>query len=292
MASSPVGAEVIWDEGIDGDLSNDQAAPTPIFFALDSTQDTVIGNVGGANPGEFFDDMTFDVFYGFCLESVLLVDYVADGGNTTSGFNLWEGPDALTTFLGSTTSGPANIGQNVLDGTTPVSAGTYTLDIREGTPNQSYEIDYVLCNEAYYNEAFDGDFSDDDTTPTDLGVLPLTDNQISGTIGGAGGLFVDALSFTVPTGFTADVILRAYVAAGGNDTSGFNYYEGVGVGGAVVSSASFGATDIGTTTLTTGPLPEGTYTLVLLEGTEGQQYGFDFQLTDLIYDNGFELIVR
>lgn len=285
-------AAVIWDESMDGDLSNDQAAPTPIFFALDSIQDTVIGNVGGPDPGEFYDVMTFEVFYGFCLDSIILVDYIADGGNTTSGFNLWEGPDAVNTFLGSTASGPAQIGLNVLEGFTPVSAGVYTLDIREGTPNQSYEIDYVLCNEAFHNEAYDGDFSDDSEAPTPLGTLPLTDNQISGTIGGAGGLFTDAMTFTVPTGFTADVILRAYVAAGGNDTTGFNYHEGVGTTGAVVSSAGFGEADIGSSTLILGPMTEGVYTLVLLEGTEGQQYGFDFVLSDLIFENGFEPVTR
>ena len=285
-------AATIWDESIDGDLSNDSNSPTPIFFVLGSTQDKVIGTVGGSNPGEFFDAATIDVFYGFCLESIILVDYVAADENTTSGFNFFEGQGVLGTYLGGSASGPADIGSNVVANATPVSAGSYTLDIREGTPGQAYDIDYVLCKEAFWNEAFDGDLSNDTNAPTALGTLPLTGNEITGVVGGSGDNFWDIISFSVPEGFTADVILRAYIAAGGNVDSGFNFHAGLsGISGAVVSSESFGPADLGQSVLVNGPLPAGDYSLLIAEGTENQQYGFDFVLNDLIFENNFEQII-
>jgi hypothetical protein len=139
--------DTIWDESVDGDLSNDQTAPTDI--TLVSASDDVIGTVGGDNPGEFFDCMRFDVPSGNTMSGIILTDYVAAGGNTTSGFQLYTGTPVDTTSFGDLCDqaiGPANIGQNILTGPcglASLSTGTYTLCWREGTPNQAYVVTYV-----------------------------------------------------------------------------------------------------------------------------------------------------
>lgn len=59
LLAAPLFAAVIWDESVDGDLSNDPAAPTGV--SLVDASDAMLGTVGGANPGEFFDVWTFSV---------------------------------------------------------------------------------------------------------------------------------------------------------------------------------------------------------------------------------------
>jgi hypothetical protein len=137
----------IWDESVDGDLSNDQTNPTDI--TLVSVSDDVIGTVGGANPGEFFDCMRFAVPSGNSVNGIVLTNYVASGGNTTSGFNLYNGTPTDPSAFGDLCSvavGPVNVGQNILTGACALASlttGTYTLCWREGTPNQAYIVTYV-----------------------------------------------------------------------------------------------------------------------------------------------------
>ncbi|MEE4273035.1 MAG: hypothetical protein V2I67_15285 [Thermoanaerobaculales bacterium] len=140
-------AATIWDESVDGDLSNDQTAPTDI--TLVSASDDVMGTVGGANPGEFFDCMRFDVPSGDSVNSIFLTSYVAAGGNTTSGFNLYTGTPADTASFGDLCSiavGPANVGEDLLTVScagSPLATGTYTVCWREGTAGQAYTVTYV-----------------------------------------------------------------------------------------------------------------------------------------------------
>jgi len=147
---------VIWDEAIDGDLSDSGLAPTPVGMV--DSQNVIMGIVGGpsalgretgpeAERTEAFDDgydcYTFTVPAGFTMDQVVLVDYVPTTGNTSSGWNLYSGPDTSGTFLESPLLTVAAIGTNILSA--PLAAGIYTVEIREfGTEDNVYELDHQI----------------------------------------------------------------------------------------------------------------------------------------------------
>ncbi len=131
----------IYDDTIDGDLG-DRAAPTTIM--LGSPMDRVTGNVGGGGV-DFDDCMFFNVPVGNNVNSIVLENYIASGGNTTSGFQLYTGlppdPGAFGDIV-DVAVGPANIGQDILtnNGASPLISGDYTLCFLEGTPNQVFSV--------------------------------------------------------------------------------------------------------------------------------------------------------
>ncbi len=153
----------IWDESVDGDLSTVANAPTPVAFVTDSN--SLNGEIGGPAPAqpappeigpatipEGFDDgvdaYTFTVPAGFTMDEFNLTNYAPTPGNTSSGFNLWQGangPDGV--FLGSCACTTGDIGTNLLTlfGTGPLAAGDYTMEIREfGTADNIYDVEHVL----------------------------------------------------------------------------------------------------------------------------------------------------
>ncbi|GAB4195214.1 MAG: hypothetical protein Tsb002_27480 [Wenzhouxiangellaceae bacterium] len=135
-------ANIIWDESVDGDLSD---RPTPTAVTLASMNDGVVGNVGGTGV-DFDDCFIFTVPAGNSVTGLILADYVADGGNTTSGFNVYTGvpPDpAAFGDIFSAGLGPGDIGTDVLTGLTPLAGGDFTVCLLEGTPNQQYEINIL-----------------------------------------------------------------------------------------------------------------------------------------------------
>ena len=129
----------IYDDTIDGDLG-DRDAPTTVF--LGSGLDRVTANVGGV---DFDDCMTFTVPVGNNIFSITLEDYIASGGNTTSGFQLYTGnlPGGgnFGDIFGATV-GPANIGQDILtdNAASPLTSGDYSLCLLEGTANQLFSV--------------------------------------------------------------------------------------------------------------------------------------------------------
>lgn len=122
----------------------------PTVVSLVDDADQVIGTVGGANPGEFFDVFTFTVPAGFEVTEINLNSYVSAGGNATSGFNLWPGNAgdlgdfALAIF--SLAVGPPDVGNNLIATVAPLTAGDYSISLREGTPGQAYELGFTTPN--------------------------------------------------------------------------------------------------------------------------------------------------
>jgi len=118
LSTGQAQADVIWDEVVDGDLSNIAGQPT-IIERL-SIDDQVIGTVGGDDLGEFRDVFTFDVPFGFGLEAILLNDYIAAGGNSTTGFTLFtEDTGHFGSLISTLNLGQSNIGDNTFIMNTP-----------------------------------------------------------------------------------------------------------------------------------------------------------------------------
>lgn len=129
----------IWDEGVDGDLG-DRPTPTPVN--LGSPADVVIGNVGGTGV-DFDDCFIFNVPAGNNVTSVVLTDYIADGGNTTSGFNIYTGVPPDPAAFGDIVSiavGPPDVGSELLGAAGPLTGGDFAVCFLEGTPNQNYVL--------------------------------------------------------------------------------------------------------------------------------------------------------
>ena len=69
-------AVTIWDEGTDGDLSTDPAAPTSVTVAIGTN--SVIGSTVGSEAGPDRDIFTFTVPDGAALTQLLLTSFVSD----------------------------------------------------------------------------------------------------------------------------------------------------------------------------------------------------------------------
>ena len=134
-------ASVVWDEGVDGDLSDD-ALNNATVLDLSMGSNNVIGNIGGSGI-DFVDGMEITIGAGETLSSVTLVDFVVSGGNTATLFNVF---DASTAFLGSVSMTTGDIGSDLLalSGINTLGPGTFIIEMREGIPNQNYEISYNL----------------------------------------------------------------------------------------------------------------------------------------------------
>jgi hypothetical protein len=70
----PATAAVVWDEGISGDLSTSEAAPTPIVFGLGSN--TILGSCGA--PADTRDYITFTIPAGQMLTVLNLLAFAPD----------------------------------------------------------------------------------------------------------------------------------------------------------------------------------------------------------------------
>ncbi|MEM1011719.1 MAG: PEP-CTERM sorting domain-containing protein [Planctomycetota bacterium] len=148
--AAPAFGQFAYDELVDGDLSNDEAVPTPLIAAVGTN--TVSGTAGGGAlgdpfPADFADAFTFTVPAGFALNSVTVDTYVVAGGNTSSGLNFvsgttWDGNFLAPNFITSTTITPASVGTDVLG--TPLLAGDYTVSLREGTAGQTYALSFDI----------------------------------------------------------------------------------------------------------------------------------------------------
>jgi|GEM_PF-3196359 len=293
MVSLVAHSELIWDELAQGDLSNSRDNPTDVELSYLNDTDVVTGTVGGNDPGEFEDVFTIDMFFGICLDQVVLSGYVPAGGNETTGFNLWVGDDARGNddYLGSNAAGTAQIGSNLFAGLGPFNERVYTIEIRESTPGQLYRLDLKFCQQAFWTEAFDGDISSDINNPTAMD-LNNNDNSISGKVGGNDiEDNTDAFSFVVPDNQQLTAInLIAYRASGSNLTTGFNLYRGTDANADFLYGSGLGLADVDSNFLTE-PLPPGTYKLDISEDVPGQKYGLEFvfsDLSDLIFSHGFE----
>jgi hypothetical protein len=158
VAASKARAQVIfWNEGVNGDLSNNQAAPNQ--FLLVNGVNSVIGNVNGA--GDSQDWLTVTVPAGHLLRSLVPSSYTSADAIAFIGFQ--NG----TAFVGSTGdpasyrgythfgTGPGNIGNDILPElgtaagaqgfTPPLPAGSYTFIIQQLGASTSYRFDYTVA---------------------------------------------------------------------------------------------------------------------------------------------------
>jgi len=154
------GAAVIWDESVNGDLSTNSAAPTPVAFALGGN--TIIGTVSNsAAVGGDRDYITFTIGASQMLTGINLLAYAPDNlsflglnaGNTSFV------PSAATnaSFLSGIHVGASLVGTNLLIpfATSSVTLnhlpapllgpGTYCFMIQQ-TSNivESYSLEFVL----------------------------------------------------------------------------------------------------------------------------------------------------
>ncbi len=162
LGSAAIAGGPVWDEGVDGDLSTDPLAPTPIAFGLGSN--IVIGEM--QSPSDTRDYLTFVIPAGQALSELNLLGYedLDVGGPGDTGFNAIH-PGATSQVPSGANSGDFLGGNHVLDsfvgtdllpglaagalsGTgfaSPLGPGTYTYLIQQTGPERTgYELEFVF----------------------------------------------------------------------------------------------------------------------------------------------------
>jgi len=167
MTSELGHAATIWDEGVSGDLSDNQA--TPNALALASGTNSVIGNIGGGNSQDW---IALTVPGGQQLTAIILAAYQSNDGQgftgVQSGASFVGSVNDPASYLGyahygtAATNGalpPANlIGADLLPlmGDTTIAfgsqgfagalpSGTYTFLIQQLGSLTSYQFDYLVA---------------------------------------------------------------------------------------------------------------------------------------------------
>jgi len=166
LAAAPAKA-TIYDEGVSGDLSNNQAAPTALTLTAGSN--SVIGTVNGFPPGTDPQDwVSFTIPTGFVMTSYVNSKYGSaddqgftgfQSGSSFSGDPFVAGSYAGYAHFGTDATNPlppsSTVGVNLLPlmanpsfsvgatgFTRPLAAGTYTFLIQQGDPSTtSYQFD-------------------------------------------------------------------------------------------------------------------------------------------------------
>ena len=145
-------AATIWDEGIDGDLSGNQSAPTVLVVDVGSNSITGVTQTGDV---DFF---TFTVPDGANLAQIILTSFdsaddlaflaIQSGPvitDTTSAANLLGWVHASATFVGTNVLDDLANGAGALGFTTPLGPGTYTVWMQQtGADPVAYGLDLVL----------------------------------------------------------------------------------------------------------------------------------------------------
>ncbi len=155
-----------WNEGINGDLSDDGDFPTLVGTLSPgiNTFSGTMGSLGGIPPLDA-DIWNFTIDAGYYLTGINLVGYTSASGNNNNSFmaialggtiNLGDPSNHLsnalwnkqldgfgntyTNLLGLLDAGP-DFGGMGFDG--PLPAGNYTFWIQEGDDQITYSIDFV-----------------------------------------------------------------------------------------------------------------------------------------------------
>ncbi len=158
---SAASGAIVWDESMDGDLSDDPLAPTGIMFAVGVNG--VIGTDGDADTRDY---ITFTIEDGYQLDAILLQEYldVATGGDGDRGYIAINSGDTSAipdggnsdSFLGGSHMDPLAAGTDLLAilaaaplaGTgfdAPLGPGTYSFLIQQtGVEITSYGLDFVV----------------------------------------------------------------------------------------------------------------------------------------------------
>lgn len=165
MMMATASAATVWNESVDGDLSTDPNAPTPVSFNLGSN--VISGSIIG--PGDARDYIKFTIPAGLALAELRQLQYVTlpDGGAGNRGFhaiiagNTSFVPDAnnIGNFLGGNHVDPLPVGTDMLPAlaaatlggtgfSMPLGPGTYTYHIQQTSPILTgYSLDFGLVPE-------------------------------------------------------------------------------------------------------------------------------------------------
>ncbi|MDJ0850852.1 MAG: PEP-CTERM sorting domain-containing protein [Myxococcota bacterium] len=163
--AAPASAVTVWNESIDGDLSSDPDAPTPVSFGVGTN--TIIGSV--ETPSDTRDYITFTIADGQQLTELLLQRYedLDVGGPGNRGYlainegstSSIPGGGTANDFLAGDHLDPAPAGTDLFDGlvntptngtglTVPVGPGTYSFVVQQTGPQLTgYTFDFVLVPE-------------------------------------------------------------------------------------------------------------------------------------------------
>ena len=146
MTPQLAAAGLIYSESIDGDLQTEGA---PTLVNLFAGPNDLNGTVGGSFfGGDGYDAFTFDVEADEAWTVFQLTSYVATPPNTTSGFNIWSGPDNSGPLLGSVAAGTPGTDLFAAMGIGPLGPGIYTVSLREFTSTgNDYSLRLVLIPE-------------------------------------------------------------------------------------------------------------------------------------------------
>ncbi|MEN1705770.1 MAG: hypothetical protein AAGJ54_09715 [Planctomycetota bacterium] len=160
VPASAASANVVWDEDVDGDLSDDQFAPTIIDLGLGSN--LVAGRTSAGNPNPDREFFTIEVAAGLELSEVVLIEY--DTTSQNSFIAVEAGPQitslaSVEFVLGATLIGTevgSQEGDNFLDdlGLFPafggigfdgtLGPGQYTFWFQETLDPVDFTFDFVL----------------------------------------------------------------------------------------------------------------------------------------------------
>lgn len=161
--SAAAGAQVVWDEGVSGDASNDPLAPSNAgVLVLGSNVFT--GAILNDSTGDTRDYITFVVPAGLSISQLILQTFSPDNtawthfddGATSvipspqtaasllAGAHLPSGvPDGTDIFANYQTGSPNLLAGPGFSG--PIPAGTYTFLVQQTSGiNQSYALDFVV----------------------------------------------------------------------------------------------------------------------------------------------------
>ena len=159
-------ADVVWNEGVSGDLSSVPGAPTPLVLALGSN--SVVGTAG---TGDTQDWVTVTVPQGFQITSLVHAAYVSADPQgfmgVQAGASFVGNPFAAGSYMGFAHFGfaavngafPATntVGSDMLalmanpavapgstGFTTPLGPGTYTFLFQQLSGTTQYQFDFVV----------------------------------------------------------------------------------------------------------------------------------------------------
>lgn len=147
FASALAHADVVWNEGTQGDLSNDGNTPTNLGAFAAGTHQAISTSVNSD-----IDDFTFSIAAGLTLTQIVPTAYA--GVDETAFIGLQAGSTIDNTgssLMGYQHFGPAqgNMDTNLLPfiSASPLGPGSYTVWMQQAGEQASYTMDFVVTPE-------------------------------------------------------------------------------------------------------------------------------------------------
>ena len=147
-------AAIAWNEGAQGDLSNDRLAPT--VLTLEPGSNSISGFTGNSGQGVDRDYVTFSVPDGSTLSALRILGTTTISGGSSfialqAGPQITASPEGAgaASLLGYTHYSLDNVGINLLSFLAPtlpggLPAGTYSAWVQETGGPVNYDFDFVL----------------------------------------------------------------------------------------------------------------------------------------------------